>query len=99
MGNKVIRLSASAMADSTNWLTLFPGDTDEETDKTVAVQRQERIRRAFELSKENYKNELVVLSPSFFRVEPLDAVNTANNDRFGLQNIGRRPCARFAIHV
>jgi hypothetical protein len=99
MGNKVIRLSAAAMADLTNWLTLFPDNTDEDSGAEVAVQRQERIRRAFESSKESYKNELVVLSPSFFRVEPLDAINTANNNRFGLQNIGRQPCAQFTIRI
>lgn len=81
------------MSDLTNWLTTFPVSADENGDTSVADQRQERIRKAFDSSKESYKNELVVLSPSFYRVELNNTVNTANNDRFGLQNIGRRPCA------
>jgi len=88
------------MTTLTDWLTSFPDNTndneeEEEADTSIAAQRQERIRKAFESSKESYKNELVVLSPSFFRVEPNNAVNIANYDRFGLQNIGRRSCTLF----
>lgn len=73
-----------------DWLSLLPdnGDEDDNTATSAAIQRQERIRRAFEISKESYKTELVTLSPSFFRLGPTDVIHVANNDRFGLQNLG-----------
>lgn len=78
-------------SDNVNdWLSIFPAtDSDDENDvNSAAAQRQERIRRAFEISKDSYETELVVLSPSFFRVDPRDVVTVANDDRFGLQNLG-----------
>lgn len=77
------------------WLSLFPDNSDDDEQSSVAAQRQERIRKAFELSKESYKSELVVLSPSFFHVEPKDVITVANNDRHGLQNLGMQLCAPF----
>lgn len=83
--------SNSNDSDNINdWLSIFPGtDSDDENDvNSAAAQRQERIRRAFEISIDSYETELVVLSPSFFRVDPKDVITVANNDRFGLQNLG-----------
>lgn len=72
---------------SDDWLALMPPDSDEE--EPEVNQRQRRINNAFQVSKESYKNELVVLSPSFFSIDVQNVVSTMNGDRWGSQNLGR----------
>jgi hypothetical protein len=64
-------------------------DDNGEGNESVTNARDARLRRAFHKSKESYKNELVVLTPGWFVCEPADVPNVANNQKLGLQNIGK----------
>lgn len=98
-GNCLSATMAHTDNGNNEWLSLFPDNSDDDEHDSVAAQRQERIRKAFELSKESYKSEPIVLSPFFFRVEPADVATVANNDRHGLQNLGMLRYAPFPARV
>ena len=81
------------------WLQIMQDVSDGDGASETAAEgappsRQERIRRAFDESKASYQTELVVLSPSWFRIRPEDVLTTIKDDRFGLQNLGRKSILR-----
>ena len=70
------------------YMDIFLGDDYIDDENAEASARDERLRRAFQESKDSYKNERVALTPGWFVCGPADVPTIARNQKLGLQNIG-----------